>query len=144
MFLILFLSGRRSSRPPTKLNLKAGGNSIPETQVPPATPAPMLASKGPAALPLYNPSAPHTPSRPVVEVMEPLVENKPGKNLNCFFMYNGHDWDAYQVLGVEAGSPLPVITQAYQDLIKKSDPNSFEFFEAAYKAILKSTQGYRL
>lgn len=79
-----------------------------------------------------------------MEIMEPLGDSKAGKNLNCFFMYNGHDWDAYLVLGVPAGSTLPAVTQAYQDLIKKSDPNSYEFFEAAYQAILKSTQGYRL
>lgn len=57
---------------------------------------------------------------------------------SVFFIYNGHEWDAYEVLGVPKGSTLPIVTSQYQNLIKTSDPSTFEFFEAAYTTILKS------
>lgn len=129
--------GRRSPRQPTPLNLKAEGSGGVTAQKPSAR------ALSPAARHLQ--ALPTSSTKPVMEVMEPLAESaSKGKNLNCLFMYNGHDWDAYQVLGVAAGSPLPLVTEAYQDMIKKADPSSYEFLESAYKAILKSSQGYRL
>jgi hypothetical protein len=41
-------------------------------------------------------------------------DNEPKiKNLNVLFMHNGHDWDAYQVLGLPAGSRLEAVQAAY-------------------------------
>lgn len=59
------------------------------------------------------------------------------KSLQVFFLYNGHDWDAYAVLGLPAGASLPVVTERYQSLIRSGDPGKLEFFEAAYQSILK-------
>ncbi len=59
------------------------------------------------------------------------------KTLNVHFVYNGHTWDAYEVLGVPAGSSLRTVTQSYQAAIKKADPQSRSFLDAAYQAILK-------
>jgi hypothetical protein len=58
------------------------------------------------------------------------------KNLNVIFNYNGHSWDAYEVLGVPAGSQLRDVTAAYQQALRTADPVSHGFLETAYKAIL--------
>jgi hypothetical protein len=62
---------------------------------------------------------------------------KPVKNLNIYFMYNGHEWEAHEVLGVPAASQMPAVTEMYQKLILTSDPSTFQFYEAAYQSILK-------
>lgn len=64
---------------------------------------------------------------------------KSAKNLNILFIYNGHDWDAYEVLGVPAGCSIHLVTQKYQELIKSADPGQLSFYEAAYEAILKKS-----
>jgi hypothetical protein len=58
------------------------------------------------------------------------------KNLNVMFNYNGHSWDAYEVLGVPAGASMKIVTDAYQTALRNSDKESIEFLETAYKAIL--------
>ncbi len=63
---------------------------------------------------------------------------KSAKKLNVLFLYNGHDWDAYAVLGVPAGANLSLVTERYQQLVKDSqDKGQIEFYQAAYNAILK-------
>ena len=54
------------------------------------------------------------------------------------FIYNGHEWEAYEVLGLPKGSNLQITTSHYQNLIKTSDPSTFEFYETAYLTILKT------
>jgi len=67
------------------------------------------------------------------------VRDEPGeKNLNVMFNWNGHSWDAYEVLGVPAGSSPDAITAAYQAARAKCDPESVAFIQAAYDAILNS------
>ena len=58
------------------------------------------------------------------------------KNLAIFFIYNGHDWEAYSVLGVAQGANMKVVTESYQKLLQTSDSKSYEFLEAAFKTIL--------
>lgn len=58
------------------------------------------------------------------------------KNLNVIFNYNSHTWDAYEVLGIPAGSPMKDVTHAYQQALRNSDPKSHAFLETAYKSIL--------
>lgn len=57
------------------------------------------------------------------------------KELNVIFNYNGHDWDAYEVLGVPAGCSLTEVELAFHEAVGKVDRNSRSFLEAAYKAI---------
>ncbi|MGZ3744414.1 MAG: hypothetical protein ACXVB1_04295 [Pseudobdellovibrionaceae bacterium] len=59
-----------------------------------------------------------------------------GKELNILFNYNGHTWDAYEVLGLPAGSSLVEVTKAYQQMLKEAAPESQEFLETAFKTIL--------
>ena len=80
-----------------------------------------------SAPPLFKPNVSH-PHEGLSEV----------KSLNVVFNYNGHAWDAYEVLGVPAGSNIKVVTDAYQRSIRRCEKESIEFFEAAYKAILHS------
>ncbi|MEN0058593.1 MAG: hypothetical protein AAGB31_07145 [Bdellovibrio sp.] len=61
------------------------------------------------------------------------------KALNVMFNYNGHSWDAYEVLGIPAGSSLMSVTEAYQTALRRCDASSMEFLETAYKAILNKT-----
>lgn len=53
------------------------------------------------------------------------------------FVYNGHDWEAFEVLGLPAGAKLAAVTQRYQELLRTADRAQMEFYEAAYRAILK-------
>jgi hypothetical protein len=56
------------------------------------------------------------------------------KNLNVIFMFNGHTFDAYEVLGVPAGSQLEAVEKAYREMTTKSSGDA-EFFAAAISAI---------
>lgn len=53
------------------------------------------------------------------------------------FIYNGHDWDAYEVLGVSPYSSFSEITRSYQEMIRKADNGKHDFLQAAYMTILK-------
>ncbi len=59
------------------------------------------------------------------------------KSLNVLFMYNGHDWDAYEVLGLPAGCGIHLVTKRYQELIQNAEEGKLLFYQAAYDAILK-------
>lgn len=52
------------------------------------------------------------------------------------FNYNGHSWDAFEVLGVKPGASLKDITGAYQTALQRTQPESHAFLEVAYKSIL--------
>lgn len=67
----------------------------------------------------------------------PLAPKPVKKNERIFFVYNGHEWECHEVLGLTVGCTLQVATEMYQHLIKTSDPSTFEFYESAYKSILK-------
>lgn len=127
-FLAWFLSARKSERP-TKLKMRPGEEPPSQRMSAPVFPrAPEAPS---AAMP--PPSAP--PPRPAMRDVSPGAPKS--KALNVLFLYNGHDWDAYEVLGLPAGTGLPIVTKRYQELIRRSDAGQLEFYEAAYQAILK-------
>lgn len=65
-------------------------------------------------------------------------DSRGSKSLNIFFNYNGHSFDAYEVLGVPAGSTLDEIKEAYQKSLSSHDESSKPFYKAAYEAITKS------
>lgn len=80
-----------------------------------------------SAPPLVTP----LPSEKEVEALRPRP-----KSLNVMFNYNGHSWDAYEVLGVPAGASIRIVTEAYQAAVLRSDKESIDFLETAYRAIL--------
>jgi hypothetical protein len=57
------------------------------------------------------------------------------RSLNVHFNYNGHSWDAFEVLGLPAGSSVAGAEQAYKDAIAKVDPRAREFYDHALAAI---------
>jgi len=64
--------------------------------------------------------------------------------LNVVFNYNGHSWDAYEVLGLPAGSSLESVERAYREALKSVDPGSSGFIEAAFHAIRSEWKSYRV
>lgn len=60
------------------------------------------------------------------------------KSLNVVFNYNGHSWDAYEVLGVPAGSSIENIQKAYLNAIQSSQKDSAKFITAAFEAIVEA------
>jgi hypothetical protein len=127
ILIVWFLMGRRSSAiKPTKLRMKEG--NAPSN---PGTPADVSKT---AAMTDNSYSRYSNPKyQKFLEIDE---KAPPPKELNVLFNYNGHTWDAYEVLGVPAGENIVVVTKAYQELIKKSSPESQEFLETAFKAVL--------
>lgn len=57
------------------------------------------------------------------------------KVLNILFQYNGETWDAYEVLGLPAGSSVESARKAYEVSIVRQ-PDSAPFFKAALDAIV--------
>ncbi|RYZ77083.1 MAG: hypothetical protein EOP05_03015 [Proteobacteria bacterium] len=57
------------------------------------------------------------------------------KSLNIFFNWNGHAWDAYEVLGIPAGASLETALQAFERAKAQADKETAPFLRAAYEAI---------
>lgn len=60
------------------------------------------------------------------------------RSINVVFNYNGHSWDAYEVLGIPAGSSFEVVEAAYREGMSQVGGTSKGILEAAYKAIQAS------
>lgn len=131
LFVAYFLFGRGKQRQPTQLNIKANEDFKKS-----------LVKTGQIEAATHKKSFQQTK---LVQVLEPEIETQSivqlkdykARNLSIYFVYNGHEWESHEVLGVPQGAPLPTVTDAYQKLIKNSDPSTFEFFESAYQSILK-------
>ncbi|MFN7454985.1 MAG: hypothetical protein ACK5RO_10035 [Pseudobdellovibrionaceae bacterium] len=67
-------------------------------------------------------------------------ERAEGKSLNVIFMFNGHNFDAFEVLGLPAGAKPEAVRKAYELMKKQTTKDSLEFIEAAYHAILKDRE----
>lgn len=66
----------------------------------------------------------------------PAPEIKTTRDLSVIFIYNGHSWNAFEVLGVPAGAALRDVTDAYQIALRKAEKESHEFLTCAYQSIL--------
>lgn len=62
------------------------------------------------------------------------------KTLNVIFNYNGHSWDAFEVLGLPAGSSREQVEVSYRQSLEMVDKESQVFVETAYRAILTHWQ----
>ncbi len=115
--VLYFTLGRSKPKPPTRLILKDS-------------------PKEPKAIPDSAKSM-----RDVSPTMKHALEAPKTRDLGLnttYFVFNGHEWDAYEVLGLSRESDLLTITSHYQNLIKTSNPSTFDFYDAAYSSILKS------
>lgn len=86
------------------------------------------------------------PDKPLEKTLETPPETPPAqkgiisqnvKRPQVYFVHNGHEWECHEVLGVKLDDSLAKITEIYQNLIKTSDPSTFEFYESAYTCLLK-------
>lgn len=137
LFIAYFVWGRPKLRGPTKLNIKAN-EDFKKSLIPRAYSQTVFNQKNASRALDHG----FVSSDGKMTILEPenvidLKKHKEAKTLNIYFMYNGHEWEAHEVLGLEPGSIMPEVTEAYQKLIVTSDPSTFEFFEAAYHAVLK-------
>lgn len=137
LIALSFLLLRKGPRPPVKLDLH-------RTDMPPAVPSEFLAkaeakapvprgdqvSKRPPGWDNYRPRRARVTGS--TARAEPLENEKP---LNVMFNWNGHTWDAYEVLGLPAGSSSASVDSAYVRMRQTCDPESVPFIEAAYRAI---------
>ncbi len=57
------------------------------------------------------------------------------RELSCMFMFNGHCYDAYESLGIPAGSSYEKVIDAYQLQVRESDLSKREFLLAALQAV---------
>jgi len=114
LLALFLLFMRRPERPGMRLRLK-GKTSTEKSPVPKEESAP---------LPFKRPDG--TVERP----------------LNVMFNYNGHSWDAYEVLGLPAGSNIESTDAAYRKSIATVEAESREFIEAAYRAIHAQWHSY--
>ncbi len=60
------------------------------------------------------------------------------KELNVVFNFNGHTFDAFEVLGLPAGSSVDKARLAHREMKSKIDPESVALVDAALQAILRS------
>lgn len=132
VFVLYFLLGRGKQKQPTKLNVKAN-EDFTKSIIKKNAPSQVLKANN------FKPGAPDHPAKMTVLEPENVIELKAhrARNLCIYFVYNGHEWEAHEVLGVPPGSSMHQVTEAYQKLIVTSDPSTFEFYESSYQAILK-------
>lgn len=60
------------------------------------------------------------------------------KSLNVFFNWNGHTWDAYEVLDVPAGASLDTVYKAFERAKARADRETLPFLSAAYEAVVNT------
>lgn len=72
----------------------------------------------------------------IAGAVAPETDPSSVRELNVFFNWNGHTWEAFEVLGIPAGSPRDIVVAAFHASRAKS-PDSTPFFQAATDAILK-------
>lgn len=128
-FVAWYLHSFKGGKKPTQLNLKAGDSA-----------PPLVSNTAASDLSMgLQPQSGHSVLMAnVAKQLHPDYKNpEMAKNLNVLFNYNGHAWDAYEVLGVPAGASLPMVTAAYQKAVQEQVAHqSLDFLETAYKAIL--------
>ncbi|MEZ0392996.1 MAG: hypothetical protein ACAH59_12320 [Pseudobdellovibrionaceae bacterium] len=66
-----------------------------------------------------------------------IFDEQNEKSLNVLFMYNGHNFDAYEVLGLPAGASFEMVQKYYQAAIAKKGEDR-EFIDAAFFAIQRT------
>lgn len=59
------------------------------------------------------------------------------RQLTAVFQFNGHDFEAYEVLGLAAGSSHENVEKAYQQILITHSPDTLEIYRMAYETILR-------
>jgi len=124
---LFFLSGRSRREKTTLLDMKKADRS--ENKI--TAPEPILSVEASGSLP-PQPAA----LREVGPTSHASRSHSSQAGRKRYFVYNGHEWEAHEVLSVSAEANLVQLTERYQHLVRTSDPSTFEFYEAAYTALL--------
>jgi hypothetical protein len=124
----------RRAPPPVKLHLQTGDPMPPKPENLP--PGPTKVQENPPAAGAAE-RAHHTASRRPSASGSGSVQRS-ATALNVFFVWNGHSWDAYEVLGIPAGSSRESALAAFERARKECDAESLPFLQAALDAIVKS------
>jgi len=119
LVILSFFLIRKTPPPPVQLELKDS---------PPKTPKELLGNRQDR----YTNTAQWLEDKDT----DPAIERRAReKTLNVLFNWNGHSWDAFEVLGIPAGSSRDAVLQAFTRARAQSDPESHAFLQAAFDAI---------
>ena len=69
-----------------------------------------------------------------------LRENR-SRSLNVKFIYNGEDFDAYEVLGLPSGASIERIERAYKQALSSSPSGVQPLLSSAYVALKMDQRG---
>jgi hypothetical protein len=64
--------------------------------------------------------------------------------LNVIFNYNGESWDAYEVLGLPAGSSIESCEKALAESLERVDSGARPFMQAAFSAVKSQWESYKI
>lgn len=120
IFIVSFLWGRKG-KSPSQLKLRSALGQGGKTKMP-ATKSSQSAK-------------PHFQSPPQQDSPDQF-----SKSLNVMFVYNGHTFDAYEILGIPAGSSVSSAKQAFDTQTAKADGEQKNFLGAAFAAIKLSKE----
>jgi hypothetical protein len=115
-----FLFGRKVNQNPSRLHLKRSSGDSPSVGAPAATSRAVTSEL----------------SRQVIEPGVSGNFHQDVKILNVVFMYNGHTFDAHEVIGVAPGSRFEVIREAFNKSVHQN-PSQKEFLTVAMSAIIE-------
>jgi hypothetical protein len=124
---VIFLFFRGADKKPVRLKMEQGNPPLVKAKVLPGSKFPTQKGK---------------PTMADADT-SPGVHLDGSRSLNVLFNYNGHTWDAYEVLGCPAGGSLELAKKSFEEAKRnQSDPQSVEFLETALDAI-RSAQAAR-
>lgn len=126
LFSLIFMM-KSSQKEPTRLRLGGGAGKDAATDSRAPVPAPPRGSRN-IRTPREHVSA---------ATAEASASQAHIRSINVIFNYNGHSWDAFEVLGIPAGAPPKMVNEALERALRSTDPASHEFLRAAHQAILK-------
>jgi len=129
LLIIVYLLWRPAKNKPSSLKLRESGKALESRNPGGPRPTPDGAHHGERSAPLPGEDFKNAPEN----------TGRIERQLNVIFHYNGHDFDAYEVFGVPAGSNPQVVQIAYEEILMKSDKESRNFYEVAYRAILQKS-----
>ncbi len=134
LLVLSFYVMRRAPKGPVKLELRdedhVASDKAREAKQVANKPAPKFSDpRKPLGSANYQPRA--------RKVQAELVDDH-GRALNVFFMWNGHSWDAYEVLGIPGGSSREAAVAAFERAAALADKETLPFLQAALGAIAKS------
>ncbi len=127
ILILIFLFGKGSAMP-SRLNLRRRSSSPNAPTI--VTRSVEAADGGERQVHDNNSDFAVSPARPQDEGSVKIKT----KDLNVIFLYNGHNFDAYEILGLPAGASLEMAQKGYQLALQKNGSDHL-FLEAAFRAI---------